>query len=110
MRIIYTAQKSGFDAGIDYRHPKWFTKPQPNGQAEITIVGDWPAVKSAYEAIGVKVMGDKPSLDLTPEGIDGMDKETLVELLEAHGVDVDRRKGAATLAGELKAVVFADGL
>ena len=51
-----------------------------------------------------------PSLDLTPEGIDAMDKETLVELLEAHGVDVDKRKGVATLAGELKAVVFADGL
>ena len=47
-----------------------------------------------------------PSLDLTPEGIDAMNKDTLVELLEAHGVDVDRRKGAATLAGELKAVVF----
>lgn len=47
-----------------------------------------------------------PSLDLTPEGIDAMDKGTLVELLEAHGVDVDKRKGAATLAGELKAVVF----
>ena len=47
-----------------------------------------------------------PSLALTPEGIDAMDKETLIELLEARGVDVDRRKGAATLAGELKAVVF----
>ena len=51
-----------------------------------------------------------PSLDLTPEGIDAMDKDALIELLEAHGVDVDKRKGAATLAGELKAVVFADGL
>ena len=106
MRIIYTAQKSGFEAGIDYRHPKWFTKPQPNGQAEITIVGDWPAVKSAYEAIGVKVMGDKPDLDLTREGIDAMGKETLIGLLEAHGVTADKRKGAATLAEELKTVVF----
>ena len=106
MRIIYTAQKSGFEAGNDYRHPKWFTKPQPNGQAEITIVGDWPAVKSAYEAIGVKVLGDKPDMDLTREGIDAMDKEALVELLEAHGMDVDKRKGQATLAAELKAVVF----
>jgi len=106
MRIIYTAQKGGFEAGIDYRHPKWFTKPQPNGQAEITIVGDWPAVKSAYEGIGVKVIGDKPELDLTPEGIDAMNKKTLVELLEAHGVTADKRKGAATLAEELKTVVF----
>ena len=47
-----------------------------------------------------------PSLDLTAEGIDAMDKDTLVELLEAHGADVDRRKGAATLAGELKSLVF----
>ena len=47
-----------------------------------------------------------PSLDLTPEGIDAMDKETLIGVLEAHGVTADKRKGAATLAEELKTVVF----
>lgn len=64
----------------------------------------------AKEGSGYKAPSPAPSLDLTPEGIDAMDKEALVELLEAHGVDVDKRKGAATLAGELKAVVFSDGL
>ena len=47
-----------------------------------------------------------PSLDLTREGIDAMDKDTLIGLLEAHGVTADKRKGAATLAEELKTVVF----
>ena len=46
------------------------------------------------------------SPDLTREGIDAMDKETLIGLLEAHGVTADKRKGAATLAEELKTVVF----
>jgi len=48
-------------------------------------------------------------LDLTPEGIDAMDKAALVDLLEAHGVAVDKRKGVATLAAELKEVVLLGG-
>ena len=53
-----------------------------------------------------------PSLDLTPEGVDAMDKDALDNSLEPVA-DVDEkpkrgrpRKGAATLAGELKAVVL----
>ena len=62
--------------------------------------------RQAKEGSGFAPAKPSPELDLTAEGIDAMDKETLVELLEAHGVDVDKRKGATTLAGELKAVVF----
>lgn len=51
-----------------------------------------------------------PALDLTREGIAAMDKAELVDLLEAHGVTPDKRKGQAALAADLIAVVFIDGL
>ena len=62
--------------------------------------------RQAKEGSGFVPAKPSPELDLTAEGIDAMDKDTLVELLEALGADVDRRKGAATLAGELKSLVF----
>ncbi len=52
-----------------------------------------------------KPVAPKP-LDLTPEGIDAMDKAAIIELMEAHGMTADKRKGRDTLADELKAVVF----
>lgn len=68
-------------------------------------IKDQLAIQAMYSAGAF----DKPvrrPIDLTPEGIDAMDKAALVELLEAHGADVDKRKGRDTLAADLKAVVF----
>lgn len=52
--------------------------------------------------------GGAVALDLTPEGIDDMAKPDVIEMLEAHGVSPDGRRGVDFLRDELKKVVFVD--
>jgi hypothetical protein len=89
MRIVYTAQRSGFERGVDYRHPAYFRAPKPDGQSQVEIVGDFPVVKAAYEAIGVKVVtqGAESASLPTRTDIARMGKAELTEWLEAHGVE-----------------------
>lgn len=49
----------------------------------------------------------QPALDLTPEAIAAMEKPELVELLEAHGAEFDKRLGVEKLREALTGIVFA---
>lgn len=52
--IVYSAQETDFVPGLVYRNPRYFTKPLGKPES-ITIIGHWPKVREAYEAIGVRV-------------------------------------------------------
>jgi hypothetical protein len=49
---------------------------------------------------------DAGKSDFSREGIMAMSKDDLCEMLEVHGVAADKRKGRATLAAELIAIMF----
>lgn len=51
------------------------------------------------------VFGEKPA-PITRESIMEMSKDDVAELLEAHGVDVDKRRALDTLRAELIQVMF----
>lgn len=68
--VVYSAQTSGFEPGFAYRNPKYFQKPLGDPETVI-VVGNWPAVKAAYEAAGAKVQVVAPGTPLrTPGKID----------------------------------------
>ena len=45
-------------------------------------------------------------LDLTPDGLGALSKVEIVELLEAHGAEVDKRLGVEKLRDALRKIVF----
>lgn len=52
--VIYSSQRTGFEKGRVYRNPRYFDKPLGKPD-RVIVVGDWPRVVAAYEAIGVPV-------------------------------------------------------
>lgn len=59
-------------------------------------------------AVAIANGTEAPKLDLTREGIAEMDKAEVIELLEAHGADPDKRTGVEKLREQLIALVFVD--
>lgn len=52
--IVYSAQESGFEPGLTYRNPRYFQSPLGKPE-KVIVVGSWPNVVAAYEALGVPV-------------------------------------------------------
>lgn len=52
--IVYSAQESGFEPGLTYRNPRYFQSPLGRPE-KVIVVGSWPNVVAAYEALGVSV-------------------------------------------------------
>ena len=74
------------------------------GEDETAIVrSEWV---EEWKAMGWSVLGGNAALDLTREGIAEMDKAEVVELLEAHGADPDKRTGVEKLREQLIELVF----
>ncbi|WP_406646871.1 hypothetical protein QEZ52_00320 [Aliisedimentitalea scapharcae] len=65
-------------------------------------------VVQAWEENGwiVEVEDKKPSLETTRESIAEMGKAEMIELLEAHGVEVNKRLGEEKLREQALSVVF----
>lgn len=54
MELTYSARKTGFEKGKNYRNPRHFVKPE-YGVKSVVVEGDYPAVVKAYEAAKVPV-------------------------------------------------------
>lgn len=54
MKLTYSNQLDGFDPDERYRNPEHFDKPEA-GVTSVLVIGDWPKVVGAYEAVGVDV-------------------------------------------------------
>lgn len=52
--VIYSAQRSGFRPDCAYRHPAFFQSAMGKPD-EVTVVGHYPRIVAAYQALGVKV-------------------------------------------------------
>lgn len=87
MELVYSTQTSGFDAGKRYRNPQHFERPEL-GVTRVLVIGDWPRVVAAHEAVGVDVeVVDAPRVAIAGAGgIDLHIVEALRRDLEAVGV------------------------
>lgn len=102
--VIYSDQTSGFEAGVEYRNPRFFSAPL--GKPDVVkVVGDWPAIVAAYEAIGVTVEAVGNATLPTREGIAKMPKSEVIEWLTAHGVEAPDGK-VADLRAALTRIMF----
>lgn len=54
MELTYSNQLNGFDPEKRYRNPEHFDKPEA-GVTSVLVIGDWPSVVNAYEAVGIAV-------------------------------------------------------
>ena len=54
MELTYSNQLNGFDPEKRYRNPEHFDKPEA-GVTSVLVIGDWPRVVNAYEAVGIDV-------------------------------------------------------
>lgn len=52
--LIYSAQRTGFEAGRRYSNPRFFSTPRA-GVSSVIVIGDYPNIVSAYEKLGVPV-------------------------------------------------------
>lgn len=59
MELVYSTQNSDFDPEKRYRNPAHFDRPEA-GVTHAVVIGDWPKVVDAYEALGVEVSVKKP--------------------------------------------------
>lgn len=55
MELTYSNQLNGFDPEKRYRNPEHFDKPEA-GVTSVLVIGDWPSVVNAYEAVGIDVL------------------------------------------------------
>jgi hypothetical protein len=54
IELVYSQQSSDFDKSKAYSNPRFFTTPR-HDVGKVFIVGDWPEIVAAYEALGVPV-------------------------------------------------------
>ena len=54
IEVIYSQQSHGYVEGRAYSNPRYFSTPR-SGVSKVYVVGDWPKIVAAYEALGVPV-------------------------------------------------------
>lgn len=54
IELIYSQQATDYIEGRAYSNPRFFTTPR-SGVGKVFVVGDWPDIVAAYEALGVPV-------------------------------------------------------
>lgn len=62
IELIYSQQSSDYVPGRAYSNPRFFSTPRA-GVSKVYVVGDWPKIVEAYEALGVPV----ERLDFAPQ-------------------------------------------
>jgi hypothetical protein len=65
VKIIYSDQSDNFIPGVSYENPHYFSFPTFSA-TEVLVIGEWPAVVHAYEAIGIPVSVQEIDLPRLP--------------------------------------------
>ena len=124
IELIYSQQATDFVKGRAYSNPRFFTSPRA-GVSKVYLVGEWPEIRAAYEALGVPVeridavdvvaapletAGPDPDLteriaEAFPDGPAapddaGLTKAEIVADLEGMGVEFDARHTRARLLAQ----------
>lgn len=76
MELVYSTQNSDFDPEKRYRNPAHFDRPEA-GVTHAVVIGDWPKVVDAYEALSVEVSVLKP---LISQPVDSTGADTIASL------------------------------
>lgn len=113
MELTYSNQLADFDPAKRYRNPEHFDKPEA-GVTSVLVIGDWPVVVDAYEALGIEV-SVKESMRVKIVGAHNQrELEELIGKLQAESdavrVLVESAEGLAPMvhpeAGELPIRLF----
>ncbi len=113
MELTYSNQLADFDPAKRYRNPEHFDKPEA-GVTSVLVIGDWPVVVDAYEALGIEV-SVKETVRVQIVGTHNQrELEELIGKLEAESdavrVLVESAEGLAPMvhpeAGELPIRLF----
>ncbi|WP_085708281.1 MULTISPECIES: hypothetical protein [unclassified Pseudomonas] len=116
MELVYSTQNSDFDPEKRYRNPAHFDRPEA-GVTHAVVIGDWPKVVDAYEALGVEVSMLKPLISRTADSgnadaIVGLEQDNAALRAERDGILrlIDAAEGQSDLehpgAGELPIRLF----
>ncbi|WP_454838211.1 hypothetical protein [Pseudomonas mohnii] len=100
MELVYSTQNSDFDPEKRYRNPAHFDRPEA-GVTHVVVIGDWPKVIDAYEALGVEVSVIKPLIS-PPVDAGGADFNAGLEQ-ESENLRTDR-------GGILRLIEAAEGI
>nr|WP_315449135.1 hypothetical protein [uncultured Pseudomonas sp.] len=104
MELVYSTQNSDFDPEKRYRNPAHFDRPEA-GVTHAVVIGDWPKVVDAYEALGVEVSVTEPLISQTVDS-DGADAIARLEqdndTLRAERDGILRLIEAAEVQSELE--------
>ncbi|MBK5541512.1 hypothetical protein JFV28_20410 [Pseudomonas sp. TH05] len=85
MELTYSNQLDGFDPEKRYRNPEHFDKPEA-GVTSVLVIGDWPSVVDAYEALGIDVSVKEAKRVQIVGAANQADLEQVIALLrDEHG-------------------------
>lgn len=82
IELIYSQQSGDFIEGRAYANPRFFTTPRAD-VSKVLLVGEWPAVQEAYEALGVPVERIDPQVAVAPPPSTAVAPAGLVSSLNA---------------------------
>lgn len=99
MELVYSNQNSDFDPEKRYRNPAHFDRPE-SGVTHAVVIGDWPKVVEAYEALGVEVSVLQP---LISRPVDSGNADAIV------GLEQDNAALRAERDGILRLIAAAEG-
>lgn len=90
MELVYSTQNSDFDPEKRYRNPAHFDRPEA-GVTHAVVIGDWPKVVDAYEALGVEVsvlqpMISQPADSGNADVIVGLEQDNATLRAERDGI------------------------
>lgn len=114
MKLVYSTQNSDFDPEKRYRNPAHFDRPEA-GVTHAVVIGDWPKVVDAYEALGVDVSVLKPLISPpvdSGDAIAGLEQDNATLRAERDGIlrMIEAAEGQSDLehpgAGELPIRLF----
>ncbi|MBV4477868.1 hypothetical protein [Pseudomonas botevensis] len=116
MELVYSTQNSDFDPEKRYRNPAHFDRPE-SGVSHAVVIGDWPKVVDAYEALGVEVSVLQPMISQpidsgSADAIVGLEQDNAALRAERDGILrlIDAVEGQSDLehpgAGELPIRLF----
>jgi hypothetical protein len=116
MELVYSTQNSDFDPEKRYRNPAHFDRPE-SGVTHAVVIGDWPKVVDAYEALGVEVsvlqpLISKPAASGNADAIFVLEQDNAALRAERDGIVslIEAAEGLSDLehpgAGELPIRLF----
>lgn len=100
MELTYSNQLQGFDPDKRYRNPEHFVKPEA-GVTSVIVMGNWPNVVAAYEAVGIEVAVEDCAPVLIVDGDCQLDQAELIGMLRAES-DTLRTLIVGLEAGEME--------